>query len=128
MIERLLRSRWPSLLWTITIFLLLTVDTGSMESMPVFGIRNLDKIVHVFLFAVLAFLWMLRFPATQSNLWIWVLILASAFGIGMEYYQEFFTTREFEVNDIYADIAGAVIGSYLGKKIGPYGNRGRNQN
>ena len=128
MIYRILRSRWPSLIWTITIFLLLTVDTGSMESIPVFGIRNLDKIVHVFLFAILAFLWMARFHTTPGYLWIWVLILTSAFGIGMEYYQEYFTTREFEVNDIFADIAGALIGSYSGKKIGPYGNRGRNQN
>ena len=128
MIHRLLKSRWPSLLWTIIIFLLLTIDTGSMESVPLFGIKNLDKIVHIFLFAALAFLWIYRLDNGKTPTWIWILLLTSAFGIGMEFYQEYFTTREFELNDIYADITGAVIGTFSGKKIGPYGNRGRNQN
>jgi|SRR6187455_640625 hypothetical protein len=128
MINRLLRSRWPSLIWTVMIFFLLTINTGSMESMPLFGIKNLDKVVHICLFAALAFLWFYRLNKGQGKIWLWIPVLTSLYGIGMEYYQEYFTSREFELNDIYADITGVVIGSLIGKKIGPYGNRGRNQN
>ena len=128
MIKRLLKSGWPSIAWTLLIFLLLTVDTGSMESTPLFGIRNLDKLVHIFLFGFLTFLWVCRLDNGKVGTWIWVFIAASAYGIGMEFYQEYFTSREFELNDIFADIAGSLAGSIIGKKIGPYGNRGRNQN
>lgn len=128
MISRVLRSAWPSLVWTALIFILLTINTGSMESVPLMGIKNLDKVVHMILFAILAYLWVCRFYETGDQTWIWVLVLCSAYGIGMEFYQQYFTTREFELNDIFADAVGAVIGSLTGKKIGPYGNRGRNQN
>ena len=99
-----------------------------MESTPLFGIRNLDKFVHIFLFGMLAFLWIFRFDKGERTTWIWIFILSCAYGIGMEFYQEYFTSREFELNDIYADMAGSLFGSIIGKKIGPYGNRGRNQN
>ena len=128
MISRLLRSAWPSLAWTVLIFILLTINTGSIESVPLMGIKNLDKLVHMFLFGVLAFLWVCRYQGSGKYSWIWVLVLSAAYGMGMEFYQEHFTTREFELNDILADAAGAALGSIMGKKIGPYGNRGRNQN
>ena len=128
MISRVLRSAWPSLAWTALIFILLTINTGSIESVPLMGIKNLDKLVHMFLFGILAYLWVCRYQGPGNQVWIWVLLLCSAYGMGMEFYQEYFTTREFELNDIFADAAGASIGSFIGKKIGPYGNRGRNQN
>jgi VanZ family protein len=128
MISRVLRSAWPSLAWTALIFFLLTINTGSIESVPFMGIKNLDKLAHMVLFFVLAYLWVCRLYGSGDNTWIWVLALCSAYGMGMEFYQEYFTTREFELNDIIADVVGASLGSIIGKKIGPYGNRGRNQN
>ena len=114
--------------WTVFIFILLTINTGSMESVPLLGIKNLDKLVHIGLFGILAYLWICRYHHKGKHAWIWVLLLCSAYGLGMEFYQEYFTTREFELNDIFADSFGAAIGAISGKKIGPYGNRGRNQN
>lgn len=124
--SRLLTSPWPALLWSLVVFILLTVDTGSAESFPV--IPNLDKIVHAFLFGILAFLWVFFLHHRGLKAWIPIFLLATLYGAGMEFYQENFTSREFEWYDILADAVGAFAGSLAGKKISPYGNRGRNQN
>jgi VanZ like family len=134
--RKLLDKKWPAPLWTLLIFILLTIKTGSFENVPLLGIPNLDKVVHAFLFGTLVFLWYHFITKgktiSQAGLILLMIFLsASAYGIGMEFYQKYFTSREFEIGDIYADIAGAAIGvlvSYYYKKISPYGNRGRNQN
>ena len=128
MTRKILVSPWPSLVWAILIFVLLSVNTGSMESVPLFGLKNLDKLVHAFLFGTMAFLLVYWLDGKGRNAWTLALAIASIYGIGMEFFQENFTSREFEWNDIYADVTGAILGSWAGKKIGPYGNRGRNQN
>jgi VanZ family protein len=134
--RKLLDTRWPALLWTLLIFVLLTISTGSFEHVPMMGIPQLDKLIHAFLFAALVFLWwrFLTGKWTKMKYGPILLILflsASAYGIGMEFYQKYFTSREFELGDIYADITGAAIAVLFCrfyKKISPYGNRGRNQN
>jgi VanZ family protein len=54
-------------------------------------------------------------------------LIAAGYGIGMEYYQKYFTARNFSILDAFADSLGAVIGTSITKES-PYGNRGRNQN
>jgi VanZ family protein len=56
-----------------------------------------------------------------------VVIISSGYGLGMEYYQKFFTLRSFSYWDAVADAVGSVVGVFAVKKS-PYGNRGRNQN
>jgi VanZ family protein len=123
---KLLTSPWPALLWTVAVFIMLTMDTGSVERIPV--IPNLDKLVHAFMFGLLAFLWVYFLGHRGLNAWVSVFLLVTLYGGGMEFYQENFTSREFEWEDIYADAIGALAGAWTGKKVGPYGNRGRNQN
>lgn len=126
MIKRFLLTPWPLLLWTVMIFILLTVNTGSMESAP--KIKHFDKLVHFILFGVMAFLWTYVSGPLQPRRILFVFICVSAYGAGMEWVQENYTSREFDWIDIVADVAGAAAGIIAGKKIGPYGNRGRNQN
>ena len=128
MIKKLLQSPWPLLSWTILIFILLSVDTSSVESVPFLGIKNLDKLVHAFLFGLMALLWVYRQKRMGWLSLFLIFIAVSSYGTAMEFYQENFTTREFEWNDVIADTIGAGMGTLIGKKIGPYGNRGRNQN
>lgn len=128
MIRRFLLTPWPLWLWTLLIFFLLSVDTGSMEHVPMFGIRDLDKLVHFFLFGTMAFLWVYRTRNANSYTLALIFLVVAIYGTGMEFFQEHFTSREFEWKDVYADTLGAVAGTIAGKKIGPYGNRGRNQN
>jgi len=117
-IRKKLSSKWPAIGWTLMIFILLTVRTGSFERVPLFGVPHLDKFVHIILFGTLVFLWwayvngMPKEVSTNKVLLI-IFLAASLFGIGMEFYQEHFTSREFELEDIYADIAGAALSSFF---------------
>jgi VanZ family protein len=123
MLNGLFRKPWPSLIWTGLIFFLLTVKTDNIQSVPLFGIKNLDKFVHVFLFGVLFLMWAKFLGTTMKTTYpfLFVLFLAiSAYGIGMEFYQDNFTTRAFELADIYADTAGAALAAiYVGAKNKP---------
>jgi len=104
-----------------------------MESVPFMGIPNLDKLVHAFLFGVLAWLILQALVNRKTitpKILIAVFLIVSLYGAAMEFYQDYFTTREFESMDIAADTLGAalVLAWSRYKKISPYRNRGRNQN
>jgi hypothetical protein len=121
----------PGLVWTGLIFYLLSMDTSGAGGFSLLKIYGMDKLIHFALFAILAFLWGVYFlgPETKhANQIVWVIIiLASTYGMGMEYYQKFFTNRSFSYWDGLADALGSVAGIW-GAKKSPYGNRGRNQN
>jgi VanZ family protein len=65
--------------------------------------------------------------AEETTIFLLLLIVGSSYGMGMEYYQKFFTNRSFSYWDGLADALGSVVGAWAAKKS-PYGNRGRNQN
>ena len=121
--KRFLRTPWPALLWTGLIFFLLTIQTGTMESVPLMGIRNIDKLVHVLLFAIFVWLWcnyVLRNESASKTVFLIIVLAGVAYGAGMEFYQDRFTTREFELGDILADAAGAFTGAvYFWQKNKP---------
>ncbi len=123
MLNRLLTKPWGSLIWTVLIFFLLTINTGSIESVPLLGIKHLDKLVHIFLFGTQYILWALFLDAKMKitlPVLLGLFIAVSGYGIGMEFYQDLFTTREFELADIFADAAGALLGGlYIGAKNKP---------
>lgn len=125
------RSSWPGLFWSMLTFYLLSMDTQSMGEVSIMKLYGIDKLIHFFLFAMFAFLWTVRMinkPVGHENtILLLVIILGSAYGMGMEYYQKFFTSRSFSYWDGLADTLGSVAGAWAAKKS-PYGNRGRNQN
>jgi VanZ family protein len=119
-IRKFMDTQWPGLLWTLMIFILLTIRSGSFEkaSFLLAGLPNFDKIIHAILFGILVFLWWwyLMHKTKRINsfyLLTFLFVVASAYGIGMEYYQERFTSREFELGDIYADITGAGVSAFI---------------
>ena len=124
-------SIWLGLLWTGLIFFLLSMDTSGANEISLLKVYGIDKLIHFGLFAILTFLWGAYFfsrETVHTNLLILlIIILASAYGMGMEYYQKFFTNRSFSYWDGLADAIGSMFGSWAAKKS-PYGNRGRNQN
>jgi VanZ family protein len=129
MLQKILKTPWPSILWTGLIFLLLTIQTGSLESVPRMPIPHLDKGVHALLFGIYTWL-LLEWINADRFRGIWAIVLLSAgYGTGMEFYQEYFTTREFEWGDVVADSLGAAVPAFwFWIKKSPYGHRGRNQN
>lgn len=116
----------PSILWTAVIFFLLGMN--SHNSINIFG---LDKLVHFILFFLFAFFWgnyLKQFKSVEeSTIFVLLLIVGATYGMGMEYYQKYFTNRSFSYWDGLADALGSVVGALVAKKS-PYGNRGRNQN
>jgi len=107
------------------------MDTSGAAELSLLKIYGIDKLIHFALFGILAYLWVtyLLSPETKHpNQTIGIIIiLASAYGMGMEYYQQYFTNRSFSYWDGVADALGSVAGALAVKKS-PYGNRGRNQN
>lgn len=132
MINKSLSTPWPSLGWTIVIFILLTIDGSSLSEDSGFSIPNIDKIAHVTLFGVFViFWWHYLAPKWKYKYLIFFIGMGSTlYGIGMEFYQQAFTSREFEWGDMIADGAGSIIAALYCIRIkkSPYGNRGRNQN
>lgn len=107
------------------------MDTSGANEFSLLKVYGIDKLIHLALFAILTFLWGAYFLSKETlhgNRTIFLIIfLSSTYGMGMEYYQHFFTTRSFSYWDGLADALGSVVGALVAKKS-PYGNRGRNQN
>ncbi len=131
------QSVWIAISWTIVIFVLLTLPSESLPDEQIFDIGDIDKLVHVLIFSVFLWIWAHWWAARKApeptgvrDIFV-IFLITCGYGVGMEFYQKFFTNRNFDLGDIYADSIGAVIGAViylLGKKISPYRNRGRNQN
>ncbi len=114
----ILNTRWPALFWTVLIFVLLSIRVDNLNKGSFLNIPHLDKIIHIFLFGILVFLWARRYfyfasPEEFKKLIIRVFILSCLYGIAMEFYQEYFTVRSFDSGDIIADIAGSGISFWI---------------
>jgi VanZ family protein len=136
MFSRIIYSKKTAVAWTLSILILLLLPGGSFHKEGLLGIPHMDKLVHFFLFGVFVVLWYLSLTngitsTFQNTLAVQLFLVSAIFGTSMEFVQGLFTTREFEVPDILADIAGAGTGWLwlrYGIRKSPYGNRGRNQN
>jgi VanZ family protein len=123
---QLFKSIFPCILWTLMVFILLAMNSHNKIDVP-----GLDKLVHFGLFFFFSFLWgtylkpKISIDATSFTMFL--VIVGSAYGMGMEFYQKYFTNRSFSYWDGLADALGSVAGAWAVKKS-PYGNRGRNQN
>jgi VanZ family protein len=106
------------------------MPTKGLEGKNVNEIQNVDKFVHVILFAVFSFLWLSFVDSSNSInekfILLAIFMIGSLYGLGMEFVQKYFTERSFSLMDALADTVGTAIGLMIKKS--PYGNRGRNQN
>lgn len=127
----LLNNKLLPFIWTACVFYLLSFDTSNASDSPLWKVTGIDKIIHFFIFLVFAYLWGVFFLQNsnfaEKNIISFIIIMGSAFGMGMEFYQKFFTNRSFSYWDGVADAVGTIVGIWLAKKS-PYGHRGRNQN
>ncbi|MBO9570823.1 MAG: VanZ family protein [Chitinophagaceae bacterium] len=116
LIQRVLSKKaWP-LTWTLLIIILLCLPGSYVPGDGLFGIKNFDKVVHVFLFGFNVVFWSFYYryklgPGKEARKMIFVITaLTIILGIAMEFVQLYFIpNRSFDNGDIIADIAGAVI-------------------
>jgi VanZ family protein len=99
--------------WSVIIAILLALPGSMLPSESKFSIPQFDKIVHISLFGGFVFLWNLYLsnrPAALLQLlrrFFLIFILATIYGIGMEYVQKSIPGRDFDLADIIADMIGA---------------------
>lgn len=127
----LLNNKLLPFIWTGCVFYLLSFDTSSASNAAFWKLPGIDKLIHFVIFLIFAYLWGVFFLQHSSfeerKIILIIILLGSSFGMGMEYYQKYFTNRSFSYWDGLADIMGTLAGIWLAKKS-PYGHRGRNQN
>ncbi|HEX8462121.1 MAG TPA: VanZ family protein [Segetibacter sp.] len=135
----------PGIIWLIVSFILLALPGDDLPHVGFFNIPYFDKCVHTGMFFMLTMLFTYPFFDNSFNSLpffkkrvIKMAVAVIFYGITMEFFQKYFSQgRSFDVVDIVFDsigscAAGILIVYYyqkiLHKKIGPDGNRGRNQN
>ena len=109
------------LTWTLCVFYLLSFDPSSVDGLSsIWKVYGIDKPIHFGIFFVLSYLWTLwavnHRNGKRSQKFILIIVICSAFGMGMEYYQLFFTHRTFSYWDGVADAMGSVVGAWLATK------------
>src|SRR5262249_20322308 len=114
-LHEILSKRYPALLWTIFIFILMVIPGNMLPKEDKTFIPNLDKLVHAILFGSFVFLWSYYYTVKKNTILVGrytsLLIIASLYGIATEFIQKYFIpNRDFSIYDIAADIAGALIG------------------
>ena len=102
-IIKLIQSKYTAIFWLVLILILCTIPS---ESLPK-GQPN-DKISHFIAFAGFTFFWFFH----SSKYWL-IILIASLYGIGIEFWQgslpESFH-RSFDWYDALADGIGGIIG------------------
>jgi VanZ family protein len=111
----MIRYLWPSIVWSITVVILTLIPGEELPNVPVVGI---DKLVHVFIFALMMTLtaFGLHKSSLRQSLKNRALIsfaYSFIFGIIIELIQPFVPGRSFSYFDIVANMIGVAIG-YLG--------------
>lgn len=131
-IQQYLSTKWPAIIWSVFVFILLVLPPEALNKERKIEIVQLDKIIHFFLFGILAGLWAYyKKQQRQKQLFPFLLIVAvtAVYGITTEFVQDW-VGRDFDVWDMVADAAGALVFVcwVWYKKEDPGRNRGRNQN
>jgi len=99
-----------AVLWAVIIFILSVMRTPKLTGVQ---IPYLDKIAHIVMYAIFAFLLLLAFHhLIQTNKKVILLIVSVSLGYGilMEFAQKkIFLSRSFEISDIVANLTGILI-------------------
>jgi VanZ family protein len=110
---------FPVLLYCLLIFIQSSLP--SPESLP--AVPGMDKVLHFLAYAVLAGLFFRAFgktPATGKNILLATLLsiaAAAVYGISDEIHQHFVPSRNADVVDAIADIAGSFAGAIIYRKL-----------
>jgi VanZ family protein len=99
-----LKSKYPSILWTIVIFILCTIPSEQVVKVFTWS----DKINHSIAFAGFTFFWLFRISLVK-----FVILLGVFYGIVIELWQAILPDT-FHRGLSYLDMASDAIGCFLG--------------
>ncbi len=108
-----------SLAWVLIIIIASFLPKRNIPEITL--IWSPDKLVHLFIYAVLAILIALSIQTKRGNsIWKYflIIIICAVFGSIIEILQPILTDRHFETYDILANIVGAIVGTivFLGRR------------
>ncbi|MEO7992553.1 MAG: VanZ family protein [Chryseolinea sp.] len=113
----IIRSFWPAIACLIISSILFFLPGSALPESDWFGKIELDKIVHVALFAIMVVLWCIPVfykPSLSTHLpklLILIPFIFFGYSILVEFIQLFFIPgRSFDLMDILADALGCLIG------------------
>jgi len=116
-LQKILSKRWPALLWTILILILISIPGEFLPKDEKTFVPNLDKLIHATLFGSFVFLWSIYYATKKEsnihpgNRFIWILIIACIYGVATELIQKYLIpNRDYDIFDIVADSIGAILG------------------
>jgi len=119
-----IRFLLPGILWIILCTILFTLPGSSFPKEDWLDKIWFDKWVHIGLIGLLVVSWcwgMQKKVADKqklANIFRWILFLAIAYGVGMEFVQKHLVAnRSFDGGDIIADSAGAIIGYLYSSRV-----------
>lgn len=101
--------------WTIIVLILLTLPGSMLPQEKAFSIPNFDKLVHMGLFGGFVLLWSIYFNKKVTNqkkllvIFFRIFIIGGVYGATTEFIQRYIPSRDFDIADILADVAGAAI-------------------
>ena len=113
----------PAWIWALVILILTLTPGKFMPKVEYWSIMSLDKYVHMSIFFVQVLLVLRGAKAlkilTTRNYFIYAFI-GTLYGVLIECIQQFIPLRSFEVNDMLANMAGALIAAavfYIFEKV-----------
>ena len=114
----MLKSFWPGIIWFLLSCVAFFLPGAALPDDEWFSILEIDKLVHVFLFATLVLLWCLpvlhRNTVTNRKLLLLIPLIFFGYSIAVEFIQHFFIPgRSFDLADIVADAVGCGVGFFL---------------
>jgi hypothetical protein len=114
-LKKLLSYRFPAVVWTIIIFVLLALPGSMLPPEGNFAIPDFDKYVHMGIFGLFVVLWSVYYAVrpvfNNKHLFFRLFIISCAYGTAMEFVQKYFIPfRDFDLYDILADVIGSCIG------------------
>ena len=108
---KVFRYKWVAVSWLVIMCVLFFLPGSAFPSENWLSKIYFDKLVHVGLFAILIFLWRSAFNLEFSAYNFILLFSALLYGLTVEYIQrDFVPNRDFDLYDVVADMAGAIIG------------------
>jgi VanZ family protein len=111
--------KWISVAWLILTTVLLVMPGSAFPKSSLFkSIPEFDKLVHIFLFAVLTALFLKALQPSKLLGLLLLILVVILYGVFTEYLQMYLTTsRSFDERDIIADAIGAILGWGLYKLL-----------
>lgn len=119
-----IRSFWPGVMAFTIATILFCLPGDKFPEDELFNIFQVDKLIHIGLFAVMVILWCLPFMGRVndserlSNIFIVVALAFVLYGILIEFIQgNFIRNRTMGVDDMIADALGCGVGFIVAKKL-----------